>query len=167
MRESFGSSWTFQIMFAFILLFVSFLAVTVSFSRVFKAKNEVISIIEKYGGFNTTSADIINNYLQASGYQTTGSCGYGASATNNHVGILFDNSDSYSYNDGTKYNYCVKKEKASGNIAISDVTYEITMFYKFNIPIFGDFATFTVKGKTTDMIDPNNAKSNKQDDLFN
>ena len=48
MKEVYGSTWTLQLMIGFILLFVAFLTLTITYSKVFKLKNEVLSIIEKY-----------------------------------------------------------------------------------------------------------------------
>ena len=50
MRESFGATWEFQIIIIFILIFVSYLTVSVSYYKVFKAKNDIISIIERKEG---------------------------------------------------------------------------------------------------------------------
>ena len=60
MRESISESWTIQIVAAFILLFVAFLALMISYSKCFKTKNEVISIAEKYRGFlyNTQKSNV-------------------------------------------------------------------------------------------------------------
>lgn len=165
MREATGSTWTMALMLGFIMIFVSFLAVTISYSKAFRVKNEIISIIEKYGGYNDTSAEIINNYIKASGYFTTGSCGY--SNDGNSIGVTdLSNKHTTTYSNRGTY-YCIKKEKANGDIAISNVVYEVKMFYRMNIPAFGRFATFTVKGKTTDMLDPNNPNNDRNNkDLF-
>ena len=161
MKDVYGSTWTLQLVFGFILLFVAFLTLTISYSKVFRMKNEVITIIEKYGGYNAQSAEIINNYLSSSGYQNTGRC------ENKHtLGVTSLDGTPSSVNNGTRYAYCVSKEEAN-NDALSDVNYEVVLFYKFNIPILGDIASFTVKGKTADMVNPNNSNSHRAHDLFN
>lgn len=151
MKDVYGSTWTLQLMIGFILLFVSFLTLTITYSKVFKVKNEVISIIEKYNGFNEDSASIINSYLLNSGYNTLGRC----EGDNQIIGINdFNDNQGEEANEGTRYHYCVEKEdKRSYNDSIAQTTYEVTLFYRFNIPIIGDISVFTVKGKTTDLID--------------
>ena len=75
MRESVGSTWTFGLVITFIFLFSSFLVLTINYTKAYKVKNEVISIIEKYEGYtNENSVEIINNYLNASGYKEMGKC---------------------------------------------------------------------------------------------
>ena len=154
MRETIGSTWTIQLMMGFIFLFVSFLAVTISYSKAFKVKNEVTSIIEKYGGFNTSSIKIINNYVKTSSYKNKGKCPYDVGDQVIGVSQLNDttNGDKISSASAGGYYYCVKKETIM-NGTISNTYYEITMFYKFNLPVMGNIATFKVKGKTTDMTD--------------
>ncbi len=157
MRETIGSTWTFQLIFGFILLFVSFLTVTISYSKSFRIRNEMTSIIEKYGGFNAKSIGIINGYIKSVGYRNTGKCGSGDEilGIDNYENTKPRTSD---YSDSKRYLYCVKKEKVD-NGTVSDVYYEVILFYKFDLPIIGDISTFKVRGKTTDM-------TNAKNDLF-
>ena len=156
-------------MFGFIILFVSFLAITISYSRAFKIKNDVTSIIEKYGGFNDTALKKINHYISQSKYRATGSCNPGP----NEIGVnnlnangkadLENGIDEETHTSmGNRYYYCIKKYDVKGT-AISNVYYEVTMFYHFNLPIIGDAATFRIKGKTTDMVNPNRGSSTNWD----
>ena len=109
MRESVGSTWIFQLAIIFILIFSAYLAITINYSKTFKVKNEVISILEKYEGLTDSSSGstsagsiaIINNYLLGSGYKETGSCPedyYGARSLNDGSFSNFEIS-----NPGTKY----------------------------------------------------------------
>ena len=147
MRETIGSTWIMQLMFGFILLFVSFLAITISYSKSFRIKNELTSIIEKYGGYNSTSSKIIGDYVRGLGYYNRGRCperslGVSDLSTGKPVEV----------SGSGLYYYCIKKEVV-GNKSISNIYYEVTTFYKFNLPIVGDITTFSVKGKTTDLTD--------------
>ena len=66
MKESMSATWEFQIIIIFILIFVAYLTVSVSYYKVFKAKNDIVSIIERQEGLTTGSTKavgIINNYL--------------------------------------------------------------------------------------------------------
>ena len=157
MKEVYGSTWTLQLMVGFILLIMAFLTLMISFSRVSKVKNEVITIIEKYNGVNDNSLTIINSYLKSSGYNLTGRCSLDGDikAISSLDDISLENPSS-----SNKYYYCIKKEQRINNDigTLTPINYEVTLFYKFNIPILGNIATFTVKGKTTDMVD--------KDDVF-
>ena len=156
MKDVYGSTWTLQLMIGFILLFVTFLTLTITYSKVFKVKNEVISIIEKYQGFTDNSAELINNYLRNSKYMTMGRCLDANYNTSNPMLAVDNYSNSNASNAVTneRYFYCIEKKRKQGyNDSLARINYEVTLFYSFNVPILGDIATFRVKGKTTDMID--------------
>ena len=85
MREVTGSTWVFQLIIIFILIFACFLCLVINYSKAYRVKNEVLSIIQKYEGIYSNSAGIINNYLRGESYVTTGSCPDG------YYGIKLDN----------------------------------------------------------------------------
>ena len=67
MRESIGATWILQLVIIFMLIFVAFLALSVNYTKAYKIKNEVVTIIEKYEGVSSKkegSIEIINNYLR-------------------------------------------------------------------------------------------------------
>ena len=74
MREAIGSTWIYQLVVIFILLFVAFLILSLTFSKNYKTKNELINIIEKYEGVNDQSVRIINSYLTQTGNRVRGKC---------------------------------------------------------------------------------------------
>lgn len=158
MRETFGSTWTMQLMFSFTLLFVCFLAVTISYSKAFRIRNEVISIIEKNGGYTTGARQIIDDYIKNTGYTASGNCSY--EPTKKTYGIKDLNGTTSSRvlissgNSNQKFLYCISRDYAN-SIQVSDVIYEVTMFYKFNLPIVGEITSFTIEGKTTDLTQKN------------
>lgn len=136
----------FKMVLVFTLLFSAFLALTITYNRVFKLKNESISILEKYEG-TTNAVGIINNYLKNSGYTTKGRCDSDGFGVND-----YDNSTPQKVRDGETYYYCFNYhcDKPACNIGDKDnkIYYEIKLFYNFNIPILGDFATFKITGET-------------------
>ena len=149
MKESIGATWVMQLVIAFIFLFVAFLAITISYSKSFKVKNEATSIIEKYGGFNDVSKGIIDGYLQSSGYSNRGHCNIDK---NGQIkGITDFGANPVDATKGGRYLYCVRKESIRDDV-ISNVYYEVTFFYKFDLPLVGNSVSFQITGKTTDMV---------------
>ncbi len=157
MRESIGESWTIQIVAAFILLFVAFFSLMISYSKCFKTKNEVISIVEKYEGITSSSLPIIINYLNNTNYNGTGTC-------ENNASILSLDEANYGLTESQqannsprlekvqknkKYRMCVYRRYADDTETL--INYEIVLFYSFNIPAIGNIATFPVSGKTVDL----------------
>ncbi|MBO4245611.1 MAG: hypothetical protein J5892_02575 [Bacilli bacterium] len=173
MRESIGGTWTMQIVIVFILFFVAFITLTINYTRAFKVKNEIISIIEREDGFTWSAPDNIDDpagareliaaYLRNNKYSATGRCDEGwvgvKSIAQNDVS---DNSTYVSIDEDTKsqkYYYCIKKI----NVPIKGradyeaynyknrAYYKVRMFFKFSIPIFGDLTTFKVEGESLEV----------------
>jgi len=146
MRESIGSTWILQLVIVFILLFVSFLTLSLSYSKSYKTKNEMLSIIEKYEGLTSNSVKLINNYLDYNAYNAKGKCPdstwYGQTNISASNGVL----EPAATNE--KYYYCVKKRFANKNYYF----YEVKVFLSFNLPALGNFATFTISGSTADVL---------------
>ena len=148
MRESIGSTWTLQLVVLFILLFVGFLTLSLGYSKSYKIKNEMLSVIEKYEGIGTDSVAILNNYLEYNGYTAKGKCGDdGWYGTND-----FSVKTLEATNANDKYYYCIRKRFAKNNYYY----YEVKVFLKFNLPIVGNFTTFTIEGTTADVYSQDN-----------
>ena len=150
MKESISESWTIQLIAAFVLLFVAFLSLMIAYSRCFKVKNEVVSIIEKYETLDK-SKSIISNYMDAAGYTGTGTC-----RENSEGGITYVKTLCLGNNgklDPVKGNRtgcraCIEQQNDTNNHV---TVYRVSLFYNFNIPAFGRLATFEVTGKTIDL----------------
>lgn len=145
MRETIGTTWVFQLVLVFILIFASYLALTINYSKSFKVKNEVVSIVERYEGFTNEAIKLVNNYLSANNYQATGSCPDGwmgaVSLNDTSSSLVADTST------GAKYYYCVYKDHENANRAY----YKIKLFFKFDLPVVGQIATFDVDGQTYEL----------------
>ncbi len=144
MRESIGTTWLFTLIISFTLIFSGFLVLTLSYSKVYKIKNEITSIIEKYEGITTESEGIINDYLTNSNYRTKGYCKLGAYASDSLVSI------SKVEDEKKQYYYCIdtRINKQGKTVFI------ITLFYDFNLPIFGKLARYDIKGETYGIQNP-------------
>ena len=174
MRESIGATWTMQIVIVFILFFVAFITLTINYTRAFKVKNEIISIIEREDGFTYSATSIkdgagarelIASYLTNNGYSAKGKC------EENWVGVksiaIKDNNDYYpnnyekvtAENKNNKYYYCIQKVqvpvKGKTNPQLYNYNnrayYKVRLFFKFSLPIFGDLTTFKVEGESLEV----------------
>ena len=147
MRQSVGTTTLFQIVLAFTLLFSAFLAVAITYNKVFKLKNETLSIIEKYEGISSTSLEIINNYLKNNGYSVKNNC------DSDEFGVTSLELAQYERaNSNTKYYYCLKsycaKDGSACIIGSTDIYYGVKLFFKFNLPFMGELTTFKITGET-------------------
>ena len=54
------STWTFQMIIFFMLIFACFLTLVLSYNKAYIIKNRMLSIVEKYEGITSESLKIIN-----------------------------------------------------------------------------------------------------------
>lgn len=145
MREAFGGSWLLGFVVLFIVLFSAYLAVSVNYTKAFKAKNKIINIIEQNEGFTTTECrtnktdiclknsksteDKIYTYLKESGF-----------LINDLNGKVCPDDDYKFIQDG---GYCVQRVCTS-----QGSYYKINTFIKIELPIVWQTFTVPIKGET-------------------
>ena len=66
MKHTVTTSSVFKYILVFTFIFAAFLALAITYNRVYKLKNQSISIIEKYEGIvkGKKSLGLVNNYLK-------------------------------------------------------------------------------------------------------
>ena len=134
MRESIGGTWIFSLVIVFIVLFTGYLAVSVNYSRAFKVKNGIINIIEENEGHSSNAEEEITSYLNGSGYFVFGSC------ASNETGYGRQSSQS------NKFRYCVSKVP-NNETTIPSTRYYVRVFFRLDLPVFGDLLTFPITGE--------------------
>ncbi len=153
MKDAIGGTWLMGIVLVFVVLFSSFLAFAVNYSKAFKVKNEIINIIEKNEGYTTSNnfgdKDIstqkkILTYLDSIGYNTTQT----------------DIECPSEYNDlnGNKTkpqtgNYCVKEitEEYNPSLSANDklkTYYKVTSFVIVEFPFLSGSFKIPISGET-------------------
>lgn len=148
MRESIGASTTFKAALIFTLIFAGFLSLAITYNRAFKLKNESLAIIEKYEGISNQgptmkTVDIVNNYLYQSGYRAKGKCETGEFGVSDLVNGYLEK-----VNTDKQYYYCVSTKGKENAPEGKQIFYNFKLFFKFNLPVFGELMNFKVSGKT-------------------
>lgn len=148
MKEAIGSTFSITAIVVFLIVVNCFLAFSVNYTKAFRAKNEIRSIIEKYEGITDDSVVAITDFLAKNNYHI--------SIDNAHACEV----DGYQVcsKDGVQL-FCYKEQKA--DITGSDISnntykgayYTIATYVNVDIPmlgrIFPDIANiFKVKGET-------------------
>ncbi len=145
MREAFGGSWLVGFVALFIVLFSAYLAVSINYTKAFKAKNKIISLIEENEGFSTSTGNVANKTdrdLQNSSrtedkvYYYLRNAGF-ALDTTSLKGRCPNGDDPYTGG------YCVQKMYTS-----QGAYYKVTTFVMLEIPVIWVNITVPVKGET-------------------
>lgn len=146
MRQTIGGTWLLQLIVVFILLFVGYIILTLNYSKTIRLKNEVVNMFERSSGLTDNSIKLVNNYLTSSKYNAMGIC-----TKNNETGIYGAANLSGNKLEKAiakkKYYYCVKKYSG----ASTSKYYQVSLFYKFNLPIMGEISGFSVRGTTSNF----------------
>ena len=145
MREAVGTTWIFQLVLVFVLIFAAYLALTVNYSKSFRVKNEVLTVIEKNEGLTNKALTTINNYLYTNNYNQKGRCPDG------WYGVSDLTSMRYEEVANKKYYWCFYKNTGYHTSMSGRAYYKIKMFFRFELPMIGQITTFDVDGQTYEM----------------
>ena len=152
MREAIGGTWIMGIVIVFVVLFSGFLAYSISYTKAFNVKNEIINYIEYREGFteaesvesvSDTDLDALvdSGYVNAKAYRYILRSGYNKETASN---------ESVKCPDGGEKKpggYCLKKICTTGD-KNSNSYYKVTTFIALNIPLIGYTASIPISGET-------------------
>ena len=148
MRDAIGGVFSITAIVVFLIVVNCFLAFSVNYSRAFRAKNEIRSIIEKNEGLKCDALKQVSEFLSKYHYH------------------ISSDSKTWCSNNGyevAEYNntplFCYKVQKVditgatNGNATYKGAYYTVVTFVNIDIPIFnriyGGFSNyFMVKGET-------------------
>lgn len=148
MRESIGSTFLYNMIFAFIIIVMGLLTATLNYYKSYKVNNYILNIISDNSGYNTVSAKKIDTVLKNFGYSVPDS----KSCPKRNGVILIDPLPV----DGVKnYSYCVyyyqdetstKSKQSEETVGSTDnsklpsyYAYGVTTFIAIDLPIVGRF----------------------------
>lgn len=156
MREAIGSTWLIGIVITFVAVFSAFLAYSISYTKAFRVKNELINIIEKNEGFYTSSHNLDNisdddlkndMSTEAQIFKYIKSIGY------NYA--VFDSGKkpcSSMYTGG----YCLEKRCTTGGES-ARTYYKVTTYISLSIPIINVSVNLPISGETKTLQYDNSA----------
>lgn len=143
MKDATSTTWSTQIIIIFIFIFACFLTLILSYSKAYTIKNRVLTILEKYEGVTSESAEILNNFALEHSYQTMGKCPTYIEGEK-WFGAIDMHGAYEPVQQGKEYYYCLK----SGTANNGDKYFNVIFFFKFNLPFLGSIATYKIKGTT-------------------
>lgn len=148
-RESIGGSQVLIISVCILLIMIIVLSASIGYTKAFKARNAILNIVQKYGGYDKSSYEVMEEASEEI-YETLKNMGYMVSAGSNKKCPSKDNlvEDEQVYQD-ENYKFCIYHfEDETGNRRYGIQTYmyfELPIFGRndrFSFPIYGDTYTF-------------------------
>ena len=152
MKEAMGSTWILGIVILFVVLFASFLAYSINYTKAFNTKNEIINLIERYEGYTISGEDMDSKSLDQlldSTKVDDKAFGYIKSAGYNYTSSekIDCTKAGHVKSEAKKGGYCVTKIcTGSGN----DIKtyYKVTTFITVDLPLAGVIANLKISGET-------------------
>lgn len=141
MRESIANSYIFMLVMVFVGIIIALFTGSLAYSKAFKVKTRIISIIEKHKGYTDAAKLEIDDVLADIGYKIVE-----RDCPNKTGGDLLE------VNSIRGYNYCVYEFDSTSSLPESyqgkGPYYGVSTFMHFDIPFIGDFLQFEVYGET-------------------
>lgn len=154
MRESIGGGWLFSVVVLFIVLFSSYLAISINYSKAFKVKNYILSTIERREGYN-------GKYSETE-LETVGKLGSLIETDENAQTEIYSYLKEFGYYSKViKSGYCEDKKMGitmpggycvkhicNDNEEIGGNYYKVTTFLKIEFPLIKFVLKVPVSGET-------------------
>jgi len=145
MKEAFGGIFTLQAIVVALLIIMCLMAFAVNYSKAFRIKNEIITIIERHEGLTGDAVTEINETLR--GHQYFLSDLYTTACREDGYDVY----NSASSEGGTGIKFCIKQEYANnlGEINNPDkrdyqgAYYSIVTYVNIDVPIVNNIIPFT------------------------
>ena len=157
MRESIGGAWLFGIVTVFIFFFAAFLAYSISYTRAFNLKNEIINVIEQNEVYTVSTAPnliiatdaVLEKSAEGRIFKLVKSMGYNYSSINKQC----EGNNNRSKEGG----YCLVKvcAKDSSNHFITNhnTHYKVTTYIALTLPVVNIDISIPITGETRTLYD--------------
>lgn len=171
MREAIGGTWLFGIVITFIVMFTSFLAYSISYTKAFNLKNEIINLIERNDGYTgldegkpefkitpdtiySVSDDYLTNNgsVEALAFLRVKSMGYNYTVFKKAEESSVEVCNTYDNTTGVEGKlkpggYCIFKI-CSTEAGKTQVHYKVTTYIALQIPVINFLFKIPISGET-------------------
>lgn len=153
MREAIGGALTIQIILVFLILVNGYLIMTVNYTKAFRIKNNIISIIEQNEGITEQAGKDISAIMRDAGYSVA--TGYLNSCSSIGYKAVYPSQLSALGTSATSGGFCYKRINVdpTGSGKMIGREYSIMTFVDVNVPGLNRLLelipeVFSVKGET-------------------
>lgn len=170
MKEAIGGSYIFQIVIIFIALFSGFLVYSISYTKAFRVKNEIINLIENNLGYTTSdnqaslTAMTIQQLeddpsVEAQALKIIKNYGYKHSILDGQDDLCYINNESVGARGNAKDlmrlgGYCLYKICNDGD-GTTNTVYKVTTFIALKIPVINTVVKIPISGQTRTIYSDN------------
>lgn len=130
MRDAFGGAFFIKLMLIFFAIYISFIAIALSYTKAFRVKNTIINYIEDNETYNNDIAIMIDNYVKEMNY---------------YVSSVGPNGSNTRYSQCDSRGYCVDEVYSD---ELRGKYYKVTTFIEINFPFFNINVLVPITGET-------------------
>ena len=165
MKDSIGQAFIVNLIIVFFGILILLFFGSINYSKAFKSKNKIITVIEKYGKFDNSATEEIKSDLAISGYRINLDVDSLRNECKKICEKQYESSNDCKYspeNPGTKVFLTYPSETATGSAydyCVFQITtdlgsrYQVVSFMQVELPIVGGLFRFPVKGETKVLYD--------------
>lgn len=159
MKDAISGMGLYIIVIIFITVFATYVSVTTTYSRCFRIKDELVTVIEHYRGITKEGLDEMNKFLIGMGYSSSGTCPKDGKLWNAYS---LHGKTGY----GTQTNYCIAKNVTTSNKTMTansvyagvgmynSAYYQVIVFFQLEWPILRNIFTIDIAGETQIITNP-------------
>lgn len=134
MRDAFGGAFFIKLMLIFFAIYISFIAIALSYAKAFRVKNTIINYIEENEGYNNNVMTLIDDYVAGMNY---------------YVSNVGPNGSNVKYAACNSRGYCIDEVYSD---ELRGTYYKVSTFIEVNFPFFGINVLVPVTGETRVVI---------------
>jgi Uncharacterized protein conserved in archaea len=140
MREALGQTFLINIIIVFVVIFIILFAGSTSYTKAYKVKNRILSIIEEERGYNNDAKKRIDEFLSNTGYKVVQNGQAQDCKKHYETGTIKSKS--------TTYRYCVEEFTVNSGQENEQKFYGVTTFMYFELPVISSLLEIPVYGES-------------------
>ena len=149
MKDSFGATFIFIIVIAFIVLFTGYICVSINQTKAFNVKNEIVEALERYGNYSSALfKNSVKSAFEKEGYRTVGNC----DVPKGKKVLGCGRTGECSITNLENVAFCITinpfQKTSESTSGIKGAYYTVETFYQLDLPIINSFFNLSTKGET-------------------
>lgn len=154
MRDSINGLWLIGIVMTLMIFLIAFVAVSLNYSSAFRMKSEMVNAIEQYNGINPNTVQKLERIANSYGYRTENKC-----KSEDDKQVIGIKDGIVTKNPKTAQDICIYMSNydskcGGGYTCDKKYIYKLSVFFSFDLPLFGNILNFNVNGESNSILYP-------------